>query len=82
MTRDKPSCCPKPLLGSMRGRGSTTHDTGRPLAWFKESTPGSKTGYESLEAAMDGFSDISADGNAREERYVAAVRYRSLDQVE
>lgn len=47
---------------------STTHDTGRALAWFKESTPGSKTGYELSEAATDGFSDISVDGNAREER--------------
>ena len=68
MTRDRPSCCPRPPLESVVGRGSTTHETGFPLAWLKESTPGSRIGYEYLEGVTDGLSDINVDGNAREER--------------
>lgn len=66
--RDKPSFCPEPLLEPVGGKGSTTHETGRPLAWFNESTPGSRTGYESVEAVTDGSCDINVEGNAREER--------------
>jgi len=68
MTRDRPSRRPISLLESVGSREFTTHETGRPLAWFKESTPGSSTGYESFGAAIDGFSDINVEGNAREER--------------
>lgn len=68
MTRDRPKLWSKSLLVSAGGRGSTTHETGRPLAWFNESTPGSRTGYESAEAATDGSCDINVEGNAREER--------------
>ena len=80
MERDRFRRRPKPGLGSLGTEGDIIHETGRPLPWFRESTPGNRTGYESFEAETDGFSDIKVEGNALEERYVAPVRYCSLEQ--
>lgn len=56
----------------------TTQETGWPRAWFNESIPGSKIGYEEGEDMSVGLGDSRVEGNALEDRYVDAVRYLSL----
>ena len=58
----------------------TTQETGCPWAWLRQSRTGRRTGYEfgSDTSVREGLGDSRLDGKALEERYVAAVRYRSL----
>lgn len=55
------------------GRGGwevTTHETGCPRAWLRQSRMGRRTGYDVLEVVIvfDGFGDRRLDGNARDDR--------------
>jgi hypothetical protein len=56
----------------------TTQDTGWPRAWLSASTPGMSTGCESGRWTRVGEGERRVEGNAREDRYVEAVRKRSL----
>ncbi len=56
----------------------TTQEMGWARAWLSASTPGMSTGYESGCWTSDGEDERSVDGKAREDRYVAAARKRSL----
>ena len=56
----------------------TAHETGCARAWFSASIPGSKTGCEVGVVTREGSDERRVEGNARDERYVDAVRYRSL----
>ena len=42
------------------------------------SIPGRRTGCDVSVVSREGFSDRTVDGNARDDRYVAAARYLSL----
>jgi len=55
-----------------------TQEMGWARAWLSASTPGMSTGYESGCWTSDGEDERSVDGKAREDRYVAAARKRSL----
>jgi hypothetical protein len=56
----------------------TTHETGWARAWLSASTPGMSTGYESGRWTREGDEERRVEGKAREDRYVEAVRNRSL----
>lgn len=59
------------------GGGVTTHETGCARAWLSASTPGMSTGYASDRCWS---SERRVEGKPREDRYVEAVRNRSLAQ--
>jgi hypothetical protein len=56
----------------------TTQETGWARAWLSASIPGISTGYESGCWTREGEDERRVEGNAREDKYVAAVRKRSL----
>jgi hypothetical protein len=58
----------------------TIHDTPCALAWFNESTTGSRTGCDESEDVIDGDADNKVDGKARDDRYVDANKYFSLQR--
>lgn len=66
--------------GIVGGWDVTTHETGWPRAWLRQSRIGSRTGYDDASEVivLEGLGERRLDGKAREERYVAAVKYRSL----
>ena len=56
------------------GEVVTSHETGCPRAWFKQSRIGSKIGYEVSDGEVfDGDVESNEEGKARDDRYVAAV---------
>lgn len=59
----------------------TTHDTGCPRAWFNESIPGRRIGYDEEDDTRVGFGERRVDGKARDDKYVEAVRYFCLRRV-
>jgi hypothetical protein len=64
---------------------ATTHETGWARAWLSASTPGISTGYASDRcwSTRDEVAEVAerrVEGKPREDRYVEAVRNRSLAQ--
>ena len=62
------------------GGEETIQETGCPRAWLSASMPGRRTGCDVGVVMREGVGDRTVEGNAREEMYVAAVRYRSLSR--